>query len=80
MFDPSDDPSDDPSFFQRHFDASNATRVNAQDTRVTFAGHGYVEEVAWELPEVAGDEEDILNLGEVCIWGHQLDGCWMDVG
>lgn len=37
-----------------------------QDTRVTFVGHGYVEEVAWELPEVAGDEEDILNLGEVC--------------
>ena len=56
---------------------------------MTFVGHGYVEEVAWELPEVAGDEEDILNLGEVCtlklrrrldgesaIWGHRLDvGC-----
>ena len=55
-------------------------RTFAQDTRVTFAGHGYVEEVAWELPEVAGDEEDILNLGEVCTWGHRywmLGGCWM---
>lgn len=40
--------------------------ADAQDTRVTFVGHGYVEEVAWELPEVVGDEEDILNLGEVC--------------
>lgn len=29
-------------------------------------GQGYVEEIAWELPEVQGDEEDILNLGEVC--------------
>ena len=37
-----------------------------EDTRVAFVGQGYVEEIAWELPEVQGDEEDILNLGEVC--------------
>lgn len=43
-----------------------------EDTRVTFVGHGYVEEVAWELPEVVGDEEDILNLGEVCIGNSKV--------
>ena len=44
--------------------------MTCQDTKVTFTGHGYVEEIAWELPEVHGDEEDILNLGEVCSWDH----------
>eukprot|EP00913_Durusdinium_trenchii_P003609 g3339.t1 len=28
---------------------------------------GYKEEVSWELPEVAADEEDVLDLGEVCV-------------
>lgn len=43
-----------------------------EDTRVAFVGQGYVEEIAWELPEVQGDEEDILNLGEVCIGSSKV--------
>ncbi|CAK8990089.1 unnamed protein product [Durusdinium trenchii] len=39
-----------------------------EDARVTFVGQGYKEEVSWELPEVAADEEDVLDLGEVCAW------------
>ena len=41
----------------------------------TFVGQGYKEEVSWELPEVAADEEDVLDLGEVCAWAHPICPC-----
>ncbi|CAE7771407.1 Hydin [Symbiodinium pilosum] len=44
-----------------------------EDMKVTFVGHGYVEDVCWELPPsdspaegAAQDDSDVLRLGETC--------------
>ncbi|CAJ1447961.1 unnamed protein product [Effrenium voratum] len=50
-----------------------------EDTRVTFAGQGYVEDVCWELPEPsepanpgARSDPDVLNLGEACVGSESV--------
>ena len=42
-----------------------ADETHHEDTKISFSGHGFKEEISWELPEVVA-EEDLLDLGEQC--------------